>query len=451
MLYIFGGLATFVDRRPHRRDGGDGARSTSRRTTRFFVVAHLHTVLIGGAVFPLLAGLYYFFPLRQRQAAVGAARTDRVLADVRRLQRHVPADARARAARHAAPGVHLSGRARLRDAEPGLHHRRVHPRRRHRRGRRGTSCGRSAAQPLAPRNPWNAGTLEWLQEMPGQPWGMRSIPEIDSRYPLWDQPNFLRDVDEGRFYLPDAEEGRREMLVTTTVDADADAVPAHRRADLHHAGRGGLRRRHLHLRHLQAVRPGRRQRRAGAGVDPRLAVDRHRRDSREGDARTSASACTCRSTCRGRDVGRLVGDVHHDAGGLHGVRLAASSATSSTGRSTQLSAATPRHGPDAGVAARARRVLVAASWALHRRPPALERRRSGRRRSTPSIGPGASAARCSALRRLDRRTAGVSPLDPAASVYAATVWLLVRLVRSCTSRSASSCSCTASRGGSPGA
>ena len=55
--------------------------------------------------------------------------------------------------------------------------------------------------------------------MPGKPWGMRSIPEIDSRYPLWDQPNFERDVDEGRFYLPDAEEGKRETIVTSAIDA----------------------------------------------------------------------------------------------------------------------------------------------------------------------------------------------------------------------------------------
>ena len=75
------------------------------------------------------------------------------------------------------------------------------------------------SQPLAERNPWNAGTLEWLADVPDKPWGVRSIPEIDSRYPLWDQPNFVRDVDEGRFYLPDAEEGKRETLVTSPVDA----------------------------------------------------------------------------------------------------------------------------------------------------------------------------------------------------------------------------------------
>jgi cytochrome c oxidase subunit I+III len=75
------------------------------------------------------------------------------------------------------------------------------------------------ARTPSPRNPWNAGTLEWLIEMPGENWGVRSIPEISSRYPLWDQPNLMRDVDEGRFFLPDAEEGKREMLITSIIDA----------------------------------------------------------------------------------------------------------------------------------------------------------------------------------------------------------------------------------------
>jgi cytochrome c oxidase subunit I+III len=74
--------------------------------------------------------------------------------------------------------------------------------------------------PFAERNPWRAGTLEWLAEMPSQPWGVRSIPIVESRYPLWEQQDFVRDVDDGRFYLPDAEEGARETLVTTAIDAD---------------------------------------------------------------------------------------------------------------------------------------------------------------------------------------------------------------------------------------
>ena len=64
-------------------------------------------------------------------------------------------------------------------------------------------------QPSAEPNPWNAGTIEWAQGIPSQPWGIRSIPEIDSRYPLWDQPNFARDID-GRPLLPAGCGGREE-------------------------------------------------------------------------------------------------------------------------------------------------------------------------------------------------------------------------------------------------
>ncbi|MCC6509883.1 MAG: hypothetical protein IT423_12295 [Pirellulaceae bacterium] len=78
---------------------------------------------------------------------------------------------------------------------------------------------RRATQKWSNRNPWNAGTLEWLTSMPGESWGVRCIPVISSRYPLWDQPNLMRDIDQGRFYLADAEEGRRETLITSTIDA----------------------------------------------------------------------------------------------------------------------------------------------------------------------------------------------------------------------------------------
>jgi cytochrome c oxidase subunit I+III len=39
---------------------------------------------------------------------------------------------------------------------------------------------------------------------------------------LWDQKDFMRDVDEGRFYLADAEEGERETLVTSSIDAEPE-------------------------------------------------------------------------------------------------------------------------------------------------------------------------------------------------------------------------------------
>ena len=54
------------------------------------------------------------------------------------------------------------------------------------------------------RNPWNAGTLDWMMEIPPKDWGARSVPIVATRYPLWQQDNFLDDVDNGRFLIPDA-------------------------------------------------------------------------------------------------------------------------------------------------------------------------------------------------------------------------------------------------------
>jgi cytochrome c oxidase subunit I+III len=66
------------------------------------------------------------------------------------------------------------------------------------------------------RNPWQAGTLEWL---PGGLYSTRSIPHVVSREPLWDQPNLAADVDAGRYYLPNAPTGGRETLVTSPIEA----------------------------------------------------------------------------------------------------------------------------------------------------------------------------------------------------------------------------------------
>jgi cytochrome c oxidase subunit I+III len=217
MLYIFGGLTTFV------LGGLTGvmvalAPFDFQAHDTFFVVGHMHAVLIGGALFPIVAGFYYFFPL-----VGGKALSDKLgraafwlmfagfnltflpmhLTGLRGMPRRVftyPAGIG-----FDAPNLVSSIGAFVLGAGIAIFvWDVVRPKRR---------------QALSARNPWKAGTLEWLSEMPGQPWGVRSIPEIDHRYPLWDQPNFLRDVDQGRFYLPDAEEGRRETLVTSPVDA----------------------------------------------------------------------------------------------------------------------------------------------------------------------------------------------------------------------------------------
>ena len=65
-------------------------------------------------------------------------------------------------------------------------------------------------------NPWNAGTLEWL---PLDNYGVRSIPHITSRDPLWDHPQLREEVDRGQHYLPNTVTGRRETIVTSPIDA----------------------------------------------------------------------------------------------------------------------------------------------------------------------------------------------------------------------------------------
>jgi heme/copper-type cytochrome/quinol oxidase subunit 3 len=185
----------------------------------YFVVAHLHYVLIGGMLFPVVAGIYYYFPI------VGSRKlSDRLgrwafwlmfagfnigflpmhLTGLRGMPRRVftyPEGlgldwlnlASSVGAFVFAAGVLLVTfdvlRPKPRTATPA-------------------------------RNPWKAGTLEWSVKIPAESWGIRSVPVITSRYPLWEQRGFVEKVDAGEFYLPDAEELRRETIITSTLDAE---------------------------------------------------------------------------------------------------------------------------------------------------------------------------------------------------------------------------------------
>jgi cytochrome c oxidase subunit I+III len=66
-------------------------------------------------------------------------------------------------------------------------------------------------------NVWNAGTLDWL---PNELHGLRSIPRVNSRDPLWDQPSLPDDVEAGRYYLPGTVTGRRETIVISPIEAE---------------------------------------------------------------------------------------------------------------------------------------------------------------------------------------------------------------------------------------
>ena len=184
----------------------------------YFVVAHLHYTLFGGMVFPVMAGVYYYYPfIAKKTLSERLGRWSFWLIFTGFNVTFLP--------------MHLTGLLgmprRVYTYPEGL-------------GWEVTNLISTAGafviaagfavfvwdmlrpkgrQPLSPRNPWKAGTLEWAHDVPEETWGVRSIPHVSTRYPLWEQPKFLERLDEGRFYLPDAQEGLRETLVTSVIDA----------------------------------------------------------------------------------------------------------------------------------------------------------------------------------------------------------------------------------------
>src|SRR5688500_14181286 len=140
----------------------------------FFVVGHLHTVLIGGTVFPIFAGLYYFFHLVSAKKL-----SDRLglrafwlmligfnitflpmhLTGMRGMVRRVFTYPEA----SGFDWLNLVSSAGAFVLAAGILivvWDVIRPKRR---------------QPYSERNPCTAGTIEWLAEMPSPPWGMRSI------------------------------------------------------------------------------------------------------------------------------------------------------------------------------------------------------------------------------------------------------------------------------------
>jgi cytochrome c oxidase subunit I+III len=55
--------------------------------------------------------------------------------------------------------------------------------------------------------------------LPNGNYSSRSIPAVESREPLWDQPGLAQDVDAGRYYLPGSATGGRETIMTSAVEA----------------------------------------------------------------------------------------------------------------------------------------------------------------------------------------------------------------------------------------
>ncbi|WP_421999277.1 cytochrome c oxidase subunit I [Reyranella sp.] len=186
----------------------------------YFVVAHLHYVLVGGMVFPLFATFYYWAPMLSRKPL--SERLGRwsfglmfVGFNVAFFPMHITGLAGMPRRVWTYPSglgwddlnllstvgsfvlaagvlvflVDLACNFRLSDRGAG--------------------------------NTWDAGTLEWL---PGDVYSTRSIPHVTGRDPLWDRPELAAEVAAGAHYLPDAPTGGRETLVTSAVEAEPQYV-----------------------------------------------------------------------------------------------------------------------------------------------------------------------------------------------------------------------------------
>jgi len=188
----------------------------------YFVVAHLHYVLMGGMVLPMFASFYFWTPMVSRRplserlgrwvfalmfAGLHLAFFPMHLSGLLGMPRRVftylpssPLDAlnllSTVGAFMFAGGVALF----LLDLARSF--------------RWAPSQGNAG-------NRFDSGTLEWL---PSALYSTRSIPVVRGRYPLWDDPKLGQHVEEGRYLLPGSATGLRETIVTSPVMAEPQYV-----------------------------------------------------------------------------------------------------------------------------------------------------------------------------------------------------------------------------------
>ena len=217
MLYCLGALAIFIV------GGLTGvmvavAPFDFQAHDTYFIVAHLHYVLIGGMLFPVMAGVHYYYPFSRgkqlsRKLGIWSFWLMFLGFNVAFLPMHLtgllgmPRRVFTYPAGLGLEWLNLTSTVGAFVFAAGFlvfAWDCVRPKRR---------------EPDVPRNMWNAGTLEWATPVPVPSYGMRSIPVVNSRYPLWDDKDFLPAMDEGRGFLADAKEGKRETLVTSVLDA----------------------------------------------------------------------------------------------------------------------------------------------------------------------------------------------------------------------------------------
>jgi cytochrome c oxidase subunit I+III len=188
-----------------------------------FVTAHLHYVLVGGFVFPMLAGAYYWlghFTGRQRSYKLGVTAFWLIFTgfNLTFFLMHL---------------VGLLGQPRRVETYPeGL-------------GWTGYNLLSSIGgfvlafgiglfiidislqffhAPRTRRNPWGAGTLEWAMMLPPPSYNIASLPHVEDRDPLEREPDLALRLARGEGYLAQPRNGWRETMAVDTASGRADHI-----------------------------------------------------------------------------------------------------------------------------------------------------------------------------------------------------------------------------------
>jgi cytochrome c oxidase subunit I+III len=179
----------------------------------YFIVAHLHYVLIGGAVFPLFGAVYYWFPKwsgRMLSESLGKVNFWLLFAGfnltffpmhllglngmTRRIYTYLPGEGWGNLNLLATVGAALIGMSVLSLIANMIWS-----------GKRGAVAGE---------NPWGAGSLDWATTSPPARYSFLHLPTVNSRYSLW------HDTDTPRIVGLRTDE--RDTLATTIMDAAPD-------------------------------------------------------------------------------------------------------------------------------------------------------------------------------------------------------------------------------------
>src|SRR5690606_27223913 len=77
---------------------------------------------------------------------------------------------------------------------------------------------------IAPRNPWQADSLEWATATPVAPYNFAAQTEVMSRTPLWDDPDTGARLAAGRPYPSSARPVRRETISVEVLTGEPQAL-----------------------------------------------------------------------------------------------------------------------------------------------------------------------------------------------------------------------------------